>query len=988
VVNTASRLQGVAPAGGVVVGEPTWRATRTLFDYQQLDAVRVKGKAEPLPIWRATATRSRLGVDVDARPATPFVGRDQQLELLRGRYLQALGERTVRLVNVIGEPGVGKSRLVRELLRHVDAEERLVSWRQASCPPYGEGITFWALGEIVKAQAGILESDLAEEVAAKLAEAVEAVADDPAERGWLKARLAPLVGLAGDEAAHADRGESFTAWRRFLEAVAATGPLVLVVEDLHWADPALVGFLEHLVDTSTGVALLLVTTARPEVFERHPGWGGQRPNATTVTLPPLSDRETARLVAAMLGQPVLPAEVQVLLLERAEGNPLYAEEFVRLLTDRRLLLRHGHGLRLAPQAEVTVPETLQALIAARLDTLPPDRKALLQDACVFGNVFWSGALATMGQLDERTVLAALRQLERTQLVRPVRPPSLAGQAEYAFWHALVKDVAYRQVPRAGRARRHHAAAEWLQEVAPERVADHAGVIAHHYRQALALYRASGAPTGQLGELEPPTRRFLALAGDRALALDVASALAYYAEALELCPPDHPERGGLLGKTARATFQSGRPAEAAQGYQAAIAAFARHGDLLGQGEALDRLCAVLWNQGETRRASTALAQGIELLERGQPGKELCSAYAQMAAGQVMAGHPEDALAWADKALALADRLGGLPEQKLRALDARGMARVDLGDRDALDDLREALRIGLEIGAGFDTAVVYNNMVEPVWVGEGPDAALETVRAGTGFAQHRGLAEATTWLRTTSLGPLFDLGHWDQVVQLADQVVAHDRADGGRYVAVWARVLQAHVLVHRGQQATARKLAQEALPAARKIDDLQVLVPALAVAALVAQADGRPAASMRLVAELQSLTRDRDGGHWYRAQHLADLARLCVAAGRPSLAQELLEATRTAPPRHRHAGLTARAVLAEAGGEAEEAARLYHEAGQRWAEFGHLLEEGQALLGGARCLLRLDGTAARPKLRAARAVFAGLGAHPLAGETDGWLVDASA
>jgi class 3 adenylate cyclase/tetratricopeptide (TPR) repeat protein len=988
VVNTASRLQGVAPAGGVVVGEPTWRATRTLFDHERLDAVRVKGKAEPLPVWRVTGTRSRLGVDPDARPVTPFVGREQQLEQLRGRYRQALDERAVQLVNVLGEPGVGKSRLVHELLRHVDAEERLVSWRQASCPPYGEGITFWALGEIVKAQAGILESDLPQEVAGKLAAAVEAVADDQAEREWLKNRLAPLVGLAGDDAARADRAESFTAWRRFLEAVAATGPLVCVVEDLHWADPALVGFLEHLVDTSTGVALLLVTTARPEVLDRHPGWGGRRPNATTLTLPPLTDRDTAELVAAMLGQPVLPAEVQSLLLERAGGNPLYAEEFVRLLTDRRLLLRHGRTLRLAPEADLAVPETLHALIAARLDTLPPHRKALLQDACVFGKAFWAGALAAMGALDEHAVRAELRQLERTRLVRPVSPPSLAGQAEYAFSHALVKDVAYRQVPRAGRARRHRAAAEWLQDVAPERVADHAGVIAHHYRQALALYRASGAPAGQLGELEPPTRRFLALAGDRALALDVASAQAYFAEALELCPPDHPERGGLLARTARATFQSGRPAEAAQGYEAAIAAFARTGDLLGEGEALDRLCAVLWNQGETRRAGAALARGIELLERGQPGKELCSAYAQMAAGQVMAGHPEDALAWADKALALADRLGGLPEQELRALDARGMARVDLGDPGALDDLREALRIGLETGAGFDTAVVYNNMVEPVWVGEGPAAALETVRAGTEFAQHRGLAEATTWLRTTSLGPLFDLGRWDQVVELADQVVAHDRDGGGRYVAVWAQVLRTHVLVHRGQRAGARELVAELLPAAREIDDLQVLVPALAAAALVEQADGRPAAAVRLVADLQALTGDRDGGHWYRAQYLTDLARLCVAAGTPSLGQELLEATRTAPARHRHAALSARAVLAEARGEVEEAAGLYHRAERRWAQFGHALERGHALLGGARCLLRLDPPAAPPKLRAAQAVFAGLGAHPLADEADGWLVDATA
>jgi class 3 adenylate cyclase len=988
VVNTASRLQGVAPVGGVVVGEPTWRSTRTLFDYQQLDPVRVKGKAEPLPIWRASGTRSRLGVDLDARPATPFVGRHHELELLRRRYRQALDEHSVQLVTVTGEPGVGKSRLVQELLRQVDAEDRLVSWRQAHCPPYGDGITFWALGEIVKAQAGILESDLPAVVAAKVAAAVEAVVDDTAEREWLKARLAPLVGLATDEVARADHAESFTAWRRFLEAVAATGPLVCVVEDLHWADPALIGFLRHLVTTSTGVDLLVVTTARPEVLERHPDWGEQLPNATTITLPPLTDEDTTRLVAAMLGQPVLPAEVQALLLERAEGNPLYAEEFVRLLTDRRLLVPAGRTLRLAQEARVTVPETLHALIAARLDTLAAGRKALVQDASVFGKVFWSGALASMAGADERAVQAELRELERTHLVRPVNPSSVADQAEYAFWHVLVKDVAYRQIPRAGRARRHQAAAQWLRDVAPERAADHAEVIAHHYRQALDLTRATGASGEQLGQLEPPARHFLTLAGDRALALDLASAHAYYTEALGLCPPDHPERGRLLASSARTTFQSGQLDEAAHGYEAAIAAFAQHGDSLGQGEALDRLCAVLWNQGETQRAKEVLTQAIELLERHPPGDGLCSAYGQMAAGQVMSGHPQDALAWADKALALADRLGGLPEQRLRALDARGMARCDLGEDGALDDLREALQIGLDIGAGFDTAVVYNNTVEPLWVAEGPATAVETVRAGTEFAEHRGLGEATMWLRTTSLGPLFDLGRWDQVMDGADQMVAHDRADGGRYVAVWAQVHQGHVLLRRGRLAAAHTLVEELLPAARKIDDLQVLVPALAAAALIEQATGRPAATLRLVAELHTLTRERGGGDWYRAQHLADLTRLCVAAGKPALAQELLDHTRTVPARHRLAALTSAAVLAEDRAEHAEAARLYHDAEKGWADFGHVLEHGQALLGGARCLLRLDRPEAPSKLRAAQAIFAGLGAHPLATETDTWLVDASA
>jgi class 3 adenylate cyclase len=236
VVNTASRLQGVAPTGTVVVGEPTWWATRTLFHYEELEPVQVKGKAKPLPVWRAVAARSRLGVEVEHRPATPLVGRDEELSMLRRLYQQARRERVPQLVAIVGEPGIGKSRLVRELLRFVDDQPELVVWRQGHCLSYGDGITFWALGEIVKAQAGVLESDDADAVTAKLKAAIAALVADQDEREWLQLRLAPLLGLAGGATApaeQAEQAEQFTAWRRFLEAMAASGPLILVVEDLH-----------------------------------------------------------------------------------------------------------------------------------------------------------------------------------------------------------------------------------------------------------------------------------------------------------------------------------------------------------------------------------------------------------------------------------------------------------------------------------------------------------------------------------------------------------------------------------------------------------------------------------------------------------------------------------------------------------------------------------------------------------------------------------
>ena len=348
VVNTASRLQGVAPAGGVVVGEATFRATSRLFDYQELGPVRVKGKADPVPVWRLLGARSRTGIEAIRRAGTPFVGRKAELDLLEGLFERTLADRTVRLVTVVGEPGVGKSRFVSELAASVDDRPELVTWRQGRCLPYGDGITFWALGEIVKAQAGILESDPPAEVTGKLRAALDTLLPDPPEREWLRARLAPLLGIAGPDAVKAERDELFAAWRRFVEAMASDHPLVLVVEDLHWADPAMLEFLQHLVERSTDLPLLIVATARPELLERHPGWGDGTPAATRIPLGALTDLEVARLVAALVGRAMLPVGVQALLLERAGGNPLYAEEFARLLADQGLVAENQSTARWPP----------------------------------------------------------------------------------------------------------------------------------------------------------------------------------------------------------------------------------------------------------------------------------------------------------------------------------------------------------------------------------------------------------------------------------------------------------------------------------------------------------------------------------------------------------------------------------------------------------------------------------------------------------------
>src|SRR5256886_2531692 len=655
VVNTASRLQGAAPVGEMAVSAQTFRATERVFEWERLEPVTVKGKAEPLALWRPLRPRARLGLEVIRSSATPLVGRELERTLLIGTLERSAQQASCQLVTIVGEPGVGKSRLCAELLGYVEERPGLVRWRQGRCLPYGDGISFWALGEIVKAECGILESDTPAQAATKLARAV--AKDDP-DRAWLLARLAPLVGAPAEPAG---QEESFAAWRRFCEGLAAERTTVLVFEDLHWADPALLAFLEHLADWAEGVPLLLLCTARPELYERHPTFGADARNAQRINLAPLSDADTAQLVSALLERAVLPAETQRALLEQAGGHTLYAEEFVRLLADRN-----------RPGERVQVPESVQALIAARLDTLPADRKSLLQHAAVLGKVFWAGALAEMGGRDQHEVELALHELARKELVRPARASSMEGEHEDGFWQALVRDVCYAQIPRADRAIHHQAAAAWIEEKAGERVEDLADVLAHHYQAALELNRAAGLGE-QAEQLQAQALHYLALAGERALSLDVDRAERQLARALELGPPGNSERASLLERWAQAAQQQGRLQEARQALEQALDLHRDQGEPVAAGRVLTRLALVVHRLGDPR-SEEMIAEAVELLEAQSAGPELVAGHTYMAGRHILASRYPQGLAAAERALALGAELG-LPEPAF-ALHWRGLARCEL------------------------------------------------------------------------------------------------------------------------------------------------------------------------------------------------------------------------------------------------------------------------------------------------------------------------
>jgi class 3 adenylate cyclase/tetratricopeptide (TPR) repeat protein len=945
VVNTASRLQSAAPVGTVLVDEATRRSSESAITFEPLEPVEAKGKAEPIPVWRARHARSRVG-QPEAATHTPFVGREHERTLLLGTFLRAERESSVQLVTIVGEPGIGKSRLVTELRTTLDDRPESTTWRHGRCLPYGEGITFWALGEVVKAEAGILESDDQQVAAFKLEETVAGLFPDESERAWFASRLAPLVGAGGDGAA-AGREEAFTAWRRFLEAMAVRRPCVFVIEDLHWADGALLEFLEHLLDWSVPVPLLLLCTARPELFERQSSWGGGKRNATTISLAPLSTEEAGRLLQVLLDRTLLPAETQAALLERAGGNPLYAEQFARMLAER------------GDAEDLAVPESVQALMAARLDTLRPGLKGLLHDAAVIGRVFWSGAVAAVGERERDEVRRDLNELVRREFVRPVRVASIEGEDEFSFWHVLVRDVAYQQIPRSPRAQKHVAAARWIEQTAEERIADHAEILVHHYGQALELARAGGE--GRLDVAES-LARFLLLAGDRAAHLDTEAAEAYYRRVLALTEHDERAHATALSKLAPVLGQRGDVEESIRVAESAISSL-RVLDPRAAAVTMNYLATVSWARGESARSRELELEAISILEK-EPGTDLVAVYGSAAHRAAIGGRFDDAAPLLEKGLALAAELG--VEDVTALIQARAGIRGYQGDPGCVADTREARDVGLRLGLGRTTAVATNNLADGIAFFESLRAGLDTWDDGIAFARARGITYAEMWCRGERLRALYHLGSWGELEREADKVLRWVEEHGGGQLEVFAHLWLAEMFVHRGSLTSAGAHVVALLPRARESGDPQVVVPGLATAALVASARGDEAQALEYVSELEATT--RGASVVWRSLCLAWPARIAAAAGELELAGAFLEGSQHASAWDGCARPAARAALAEADGRLDEATKLYREAAELWERYGSVVEQAYALLGLGRC-----GDA--KALRDGQAIFDGLGASPV-------------
>jgi class 3 adenylate cyclase/tetratricopeptide (TPR) repeat protein len=681
-VNTAARLEQGAAAGEILLGEVTARLVRDAVRVEPVLPLDAKGKALPVAAMRLLSVTQGAEAH-NRRLDAPLVGRERELAALRNAFERVTSEHSSQLFTLLGAAGVGKSRLVGEFSASLSDATVL----RGRCLPYGEGITYWPVAEVVRQAAGISEADSGDEARAKLRGLFEGQRDaDP-----LSARVAAAVGLSTESAA---QEEIFWAVRKLLEQLAQERPLVIVWDDIHWAEPTFLDLIEHVADLSRNASLLLLCPARPELLDTRPGWGGGKLNSTTILLEPLPPEAAATLMVALPGGLALDALTRRRIAEAAEGNPLFVEEMLGMLIDDGYLRETEEGWQAARDlASVRVPPSIQALLAARLDRLAPGERAVAERAAVVGRVFERSAVAELASDALRpTVTAHLVALVRKELLRP-DDPGLGGDDAFRFRHILIRDAAYEALPKSERAELHERFADWLASVVADRLAEYEEVIAHHLEQAYSYREQLGESGDRVGALRTRAGEVLDQAGRRAFTRgDSRAAIRLLRRATGIFAIDSLARArcqvqladALLRKGALSDaietaqeaariasalgdeslawharvvsadadfFGASSPATAILRGREALENFARLDDPRGEARAHKLLCAAFGHMGKTVESLAEANLGVEAARRAGD-VELQGRFQYDAALSMVWGlsTPDEILSWADGALA--------------------------------------------------------------------------------------------------------------------------------------------------------------------------------------------------------------------------------------------------------------------------------------------------------------------------------------------------
>lgn len=796
-VNTASRLQSAASPGTALVGEPTYRACQQAIAFEAVGEVDLKGKALPVEAWRASHV---LGMRGGGRRADglepPFVGRDEELRLLKDQLHATGREGRSRLVSITGIAGIGKSRLVWELMKYTDGLVEPIFWHEGRSPAYGEGIAFWALAEMVRGRARIAETDDPADATSKLRETLETYVSDEEERSWLEPRLAGLLGLR-EMPAGQQRGELFSAFRRLFERISERGTTVLVLDDLHWADAGLLDFVEELPEWSRDKPILIVTMARPELLERRPAWGAGRRNFISAHLGPLADEPMRELMTGLV--PGIPEEAANLVEDRAAGIPMYAVELVRMLVLDERLVRDDEGVyRLVGDlADLSIPESLHAAIAARLDRLDAGDRALIQDAAVVGHTFTLDVLAALTGHDGDELAARLSELVRRELLTFDVDPRSPERGQYGFLQSLIREVAYSRLARADRRARHLSLAHHLEATGDTEVS---GIIADHYLNALRAVPDEDEQLREqaLGALRDAAARATALHSHEQV-------LAYCERALDLVA-DTDAEPEWWERAARSAHSLAHHDVAEDHAQRLVAWHADRDDRRGLLRAKLVLARILTENGESRRALEVLepvAAELHDLHDDPDGTELV---ALLARAHLLSGNLPEAATVAERALIAAERLELLPVVA-DAMVTRGTA---LGDRGRPREGTALLKAALELARAEDLPLIElrasGNLAYVLWADE-PALTHEIITAATEEARRLGERGWLMFFVHNLIGSLMTTGRWDEVLPVIDDVLDGelDERDAAAFEGGRASVLAA-----RGRADEARELLDSIAP----------------------------------------------------------------------------------------------------------------------------------------------------------------------------------
>ena len=843
-VNTASRIQSAAEPGAVFVGDATWRASQLSIAYEDAGTHELKGKSEPVQLWRAVRVLAGVGgAQRSTGLESPFVGRDRELRVIKEMFHASAEDRKPHLISAVGMAGVGKSRLSWEFFKYIDGLADSVRWHRGRCLAYGEGVSYWALAEMVRTRADIMEGEDTATAAAKLHVAVEETLTDPEERRWAEPRLASLLGL--DDRADGDQESLFAAWRLFYERLADEMPTIMVFEDMQWADEGLLDFVDYLLEWSGNHPLFIITLARPEILERRPSWGSVRKSSTSIYLEPLPEAAMERLLSTLV--PGLSADLRVRILDRAQGVPLYAIETIRMLLDRGALAQEGSVYQVVGTVEtLEVPETLHALIAARLDGLSPEERQLVQDAAVLGKTFTQDAIASLTGKTAEDLDPLLSSLVRKEVLSVLADRFSPERGQYGFLQDLVKRVAYETLAKKERKARHLSAAAYIESSRGSDEDEMVEIAASHCLEAYRLAPdAEDAPA-----IRDRAREMLVRAGERARTVAAHTEAQRYFDDAAALTDDLGRHAELAEKAGHAARDAGDSDIAKDRLGHAKSGFEEAGDEYAAARVAAKLAEILWDSGRFADAVESMDRSYVMLAKQGMNEDLAQLAAQLGRFQFFSGHTDLGLERVEAAIDAAESLM-LPDVLSNALNTKAVILYAAKGRrrEGYALLKYALEVALEHDIAPAALRAYYNLSDLAGQSDRYLDARDFVERGLVLARRVG-NRFWEWGLSGQLYSHYALGDWDALIERAD-LLPMERQKDLRSVFGAFMVVVPKVKLARGDVEGALRVAG-LFPDVAASDDVQEQCMWFAGQAAVANATGDHAAALQAADAALSIT----------------------------------------------------------------------------------------------------------------------------------------